>query len=157
MTISITKYWKDIKMKVMFHQKMLRLIIWSLWQVFFFWNISFSHWVLYQKFWSRMIISWPKIIITKNQLIAGRIIGHCHYAVSHWTFDIFLIEILFHCFCRFQNWPLDGQIMKPRNNIETWPENPFSWQDRKLLPDDIHSFISLISLSVGPSTSRGSV
>ena len=121
-----------------------------------FWNISFSHWVLYQKFWSRMVISWPKIIITKNQLIAGRIIGHCHYAVSHWTFDIFLIEILFHCFWRFQNWPLDSQIMKSRNNIETWPENPFSWQARKLLPDDIHSFISLISLSFGPSTSRGS-
>ena len=111
----------------------------------------------YQKLWFRMIISWPKIIIIKNQLVAGRIIGHCFYAVSHWTFDIFLIEILFHDCCRFQNWPLDGQIMKPRNNIETWPENPFSWQDRKLLPDDIHSFISLISLSVGPSTSRGSV
>ena len=147
MTICITKYWKDIKMKDMFHQKILRLIIWSLWQVicifFLFWNISFH-------------ISWPKIIITKNQLIAGRIIGHCHYAVSHWTFDIFLIEILFHCFWRFQNWPLDSQIMKSRNNIETWPENPFSWQARKLLPDDIHSFISLISLSFGPSTSRGS-
>jgi len=120
----------------------------------FYFGISPFH---IEKFWPRMVISWPKIIITKNQLIADRIIGHCHYAVSHWTFDIFLIEILFHCFWRFQNWPLDSQIMKSRSNIETWPENPFSWQARKLLPDDIHSFISLISLLVGPSTSIGSV
>ena len=50
------------------------------------------------------IISWPEIIVAENQLIACRIIRHCHYAASNCCFDIFLIEILFHCFKRFQSW-----------------------------------------------------
>ena len=50
------------------------------------------------------IISWPEIIVAENQWIACRIIRHCHYAASNCCFDIFLIEILFHCFKRFQSW-----------------------------------------------------